>query len=277
MSSVNQTEVNVLLKMPFDNEINGRLYYQARELLAFYDFYNPKSIEKDRFLGALLDVMVKIFAMKYHMNNYRYHESQCIKQIKQKCKANSHESMQADTLLFELEAFMFQMKSALDFTMKLLEALYPKRFKTHTFGDKGDDLIKGLQQFSKDKSAKKGIIDTLIEMIKNDQIAWLNQSIKFRDSLSHYKTHSGYSYRCVKKGKEIKTYPPRIARLTVSSYLQMTYSNCLEFIQDFMCLVIGLKLPGKFGIGIRPATSPPSVGEPLGQYIKWEIGECPQS
>jgi hypothetical protein len=52
--------------------------------------------------------------------------------------------------------------------------------------------------------------------------------------------------------------------------MQMTYSNCLEFIQDFMCLVIGMFLPKTLGVGVRN-TSVSSVGEPLNKYIKYGI------
>jgi hypothetical protein len=145
MDKICKAEFDALLKMPFDLEIMGRLYYQARELLLGYGFdvFKPKTQERDKFVSILLDVMIKISAMKYHLKNYEQHETLCIEQLKAKCGANSHISLQAYELLFELEAFMFQMKSALDFAVKFLEALFPHRFKTKTFGDMGEDLIKG--------------------------------------------------------------------------------------------------------------------------------------
>lgn len=41
MDKIGKAEIDALLKMPFDIEIMGRLYYQARELLLSqgFDFY----------------------------------------------------------------------------------------------------------------------------------------------------------------------------------------------------------------------------------------------
>ena len=145
MDKIGKAEFDALLKMPFDLEIMGRLYYQARELMLShgFDIFKPKEEERDRFISILLDVTIKISAMQYHLKTYEQHEALCIEQMKTKCGADSCISLQAYELLFELEAFMFQMKSALDLAVKFLEALFPHRFKTKTFGDMGEDLIKG--------------------------------------------------------------------------------------------------------------------------------------
>src|SRR4030042_4092505 len=175
MDKISKAELDAFLKMPFDLEIMGRPYYQAGEFLLGYafDVFKPKTQERDKFISILLYVIIKISAMKYHLKNYEQHETLCIEQLKAKCGPNSHISLQAYELLFELEAFMFQMKSALDLAVKFLEVFFPHRFKTKTFGDMGEDLIKGLEKFKKDKKAKKEIVDLIISMIRDDQTSWL--------------------------------------------------------------------------------------------------------
>lgn len=272
MYRLDQAELDALSKMPFDIEIMGRLYWQAKELLLSYgfNFSNPRKKEKDKFISVLLDVTIKITAMQYHMKNYESHETLCIEQLKSECGDNPYISLQAYELLFELEAFMFQMKSALDLSVKFIEALFPNRFKTKTFGDMGEDLIKGLVKFKKDKNAKIQIIDAIISMIKADQNSWLKQAITLRTTLNHFKTIAGYNYQAKKIGEEWEIIVPKIARLNVLTYMKRTYSNCLEFIQDFMCLVIGMFLPKGITVGV----SDPKVsrfGEPLNQYIKFGL------
>jgi hypothetical protein len=271
MDKISKAELDAILKMPFDLEIMGRLYYQARELLLGYGFdvFKPKTEERDKFVSVLLDVIIKISAMKYHLKSYERYEALCIQQLKEKCGQNSHISLQAYELLFELEAFMFQMKSALDLAVKFLEVFFPHRFKTKTFGDLGEDLIKGLEKFKKDKNAKREIVDSIITMIRDDQTSWLKQAIRLRTSLSHFKTIAGYNYQAKKIGDKWKIIVPKIARLNVLTYMETTYFNCLEFIQDFMCLVIGMFLKG-FTVGIRTANVS-SFGEPLNQYIKFGL------
>jgi hypothetical protein len=126
MNKIDKAEFDALLKMPFDLEIMGRLYYQARELLLSrgFDFFSPKKEERNKFIAILLDVTIKISAMQYHLKNYAQHEALCIEQMKSKCGADSYISLQAYELLFELEAFVFQMKSALDLAVKFLGS-YP--------------------------------------------------------------------------------------------------------------------------------------------------------
>jgi hypothetical protein len=273
MDKIDQAEFDAILKMPFDIEIMGRLYYQARELLlnSGFDIFNPKAEEKYKFISILLDVMIKISAMKYHVKNYEDHEAICIEQIKGESSAKSHISIQAYGLLFELEAFMFQMKSVLDLSVKLIGALFPNRFKTKTFGDKGENLIRGLENFRNDKNAKKEIVDSIISMVKDDQNSWLEQAINLRDTLAHFKTIAGYNYQAKKMGDELEIIMPRIAGLNVLLYMKTTYSNCLELIQDFMCLVIGMFLPKGLTVSVRNFNVS-SIGEPLNQYIKFALG-----
>jgi hypothetical protein len=273
MDKIGKAEIDALLKMPFDIEIMGRLYYQARELLLSqgFDFFKPKEEERDKFIAILLDVTIKISAMQYHLKNYEQHEALCIEQIKAKCGADPFISLQAYELLFDLEAFMFQMKSALDLTVKFLEALFPNRFKTKTFGDMGENLIKGLEKFKKDKNAKKEIVDSIISMIRDDQKTWLKQAITLRTSLNHFKTIAGYNYQAKKCGNKWEIIAPRIAGIDVLTYMKTIYSNCLEFIQYFMCLVIGMFLPKPVSVGVRNSNVS-SIGEPLNQYIKFGWG-----
>jgi len=272
MDKINKDEFDALLKIPFDLEILGRLYYQARELLLShgFDVFNPKTEQNNAFISKLLDVMIKISAMKYHMKNYENQEALCIGQIRSECSVNSHISMEAYELLFELESFMFQMKSALDLSVKLIEAFFPNRFKTHTFGDRGEDLIRGLEKFKKDKNAQIEIVDSIISMVRDDQNSWLKQAINLRDTLAHYKTIAGYNYQAKRIGGELEIMIPTIAGQNALSYMQTTYSNCLEFIQDFMCLVIGMFLPKGLAVGVRNMEVS-IVGDPLDQYIKFGL------
>jgi hypothetical protein len=273
MDKIGKTEFDALSKMPFDLEIMGRLYYQAKKLLLShgFDFFNPKVEEHDKFIAVLLDVMIKISAMQYHLKGYEQHEQLCIGQMKAQCRPDGHISLQAYELLFELEAFMFQMKSALDLAVKFLEALFPKRFKTKTFGDMGENLIKGLEKFKGDKNAKTEIVDSIISLIRDDQKAWLKQAITLRTSLNHFKTIAGYNYQAERNSDQWQITVPRIAGIDVLKYMQTIYANCLEFIQDFMCLVIGMFLPGQLTVGIRD-TNTSGIGEPLGQYIRFGWG-----
>jgi hypothetical protein len=251
----------------------GRLYYQAKELLLSqgFDFFKPKEEERNTFIPILLNVMIKISAMQYHLKKYEQQEAFHIEQIKTKVDAERPIAMTAYDLLFELEAFLFQMKSALDLAVKFFKPLFPNRIKTKTFGSMGKNLIKGLEQFKKDKTAKKEIVDSIISMIKDDQKTWLKQAITLRNHLNHNYTIPGYGYQAHKYGNKWDIIGPRIEEIDVLTYMKMIYSNCLEFIQEFMCLVIGMFLPKPVYVGLK-SSNISCIGEPFNQYIKYGWG-----
>ena len=111
-------------------------------------------------------------------------------------------------------------------------------------------------------------------MIRDDQNAWLKQAVTLRTSLNHFKTIAGYNYQAKRNGDEWEIIVPRIARLNVLTYMNRVYSNCLEFIQDFMCLVIGMYLPKGVTVGVKPSYVSGDK-DPIEKYIKfgWSLAE----
>jgi len=272
MNTIEKVEVEALYNMPFDMEICGRLYYQAKELLLSrgFNLFKPNDEVRDKFINTLLDVMIKFTAMKYHLENYEKHELKHIVRLRADCSDNEHIAYKTYELLYELEAFLFQMKSALDLSVKLVAVLFPNRFQTKTFGKKGENLIKGLRSFKEQKDTKTEVVDSIISMIRDDQETWLKQAVNLRDTLSHYKTIAGYHYQAKAIGSEIEIIYPKISGLIAIEYMKFTYSNSLEFVQDFMCLMIELFMPSNLGVS-SILKQHVSVGEPLNQYIKFGI------
>lgn len=267
MNISSHEQVKVLVNMPFDSEINGRIFWQARELLGpEFDIFLKESSQREQFMGVLLDTMVKCRAVQYHMDQFSAGEQGFITHI----ESGGHAIETGHELLFELEAFLFQMKSALDIGVKMLGVLIPNRFQTFTFSDKGDRLIRGLEQFSRDKNAKHGLVAHMIEMLRDDRDAWLQQAISLRDTISHFKTFAEFRYRKVDVNGKATCVSPRIAGLSALDYINRVYKNCLEFLQDFMCLSIGLFLPPGFSVGVR-TNGTCSVGDPLAQYVKFGL------
>jgi len=137
-----------------------------------------------------------------------------------------------------------------------------------TFGNKGKDLIKGLERFKKGNGVKQNTVDSIITMIREDQDTWLSQAVKLRDDIAHYKTFLNYHYTVDQSGDEYLVSAPIIKGMTVLEYMRLVYQNCIEFLQDFMCFVIELYLPPIFCISNPSAIG---VGEPLKKYIKFGL------
>lgn len=250
-----------------DEEIRGHVYAQAMEFSQFLDRLRDAN-KKDKFLLVVFDVMTKLQALKYHLSNYEALERKHVEHIKAEYTSNPDMTESAYDLLFELEAFLFQLKSTLDIAVKILGIMLPNRFKTHTFGNKGEDLIKGLNNYLNDGSARENTVNNLVAMLKEDKDSWLEQTINLRDTISHYKTFSKYKYSVKKLGGKMEVSKPLVSGLEVHEYMQIAYKNCLDFIRDFMSLSVELILPPVFQLG--PVKNP-HVGPPLDKYVKFGL------
>lgn len=258
----------LLLNMPPGVEIGGRFFWQARELLGPNFFLLGKDQKKhDAFTNALLDTMLKCHAMAYHMSNFKEKERRFLEGI----EANGEGIFRSHEMLFELEAFLFQLKSALDIGVKIIGILLPGRFRVQTFGGKGDTLMRGLNQYAHDHSAKQELVKGLQELLANDREAWLEQAINLRDEIGHYRTFADFNYHAVNHVDTRTIRKPRVCGMPPVEYMELVYKNCLEFLQDFICLSIGLALPASFTVGVRSG-GVCSVGEPLAFYIKFGLG-----
>lgn len=253
--------------MPPGFEISGRLFWQAQELLGPNFFLLGKDREKhDAFTNAVLDTMLKCHAMEYHMANFKEKEKRFLEGI----EAGGDGIFRSHEMLFEFEAFLFQLKSALDIGVKIIDILLPGRFSVKTFRNKGEALRNGLNQYERDLSAKIDLVKGLQELLADDREAWLEQAIDLRDQIGHYKTFADFNYHAVNHGNTRTIRKPIVCGMTPAEYMELVYKNCVEFLQDFICLSIGLALPASFTIGTR-SDGACSVGEPLASYIKFGL------
>lgn len=270
-------------------EIDGRIFMQSQLLLPQGD----NSVLSKILPILVFDVSHKLRAMLYHKSNYLKIENSVILQSAEKGEQKAripHE------LFFEFEAFLFQTKSALDITIKILKHLFPETFKVATFENQGLKLISNLEAYKKQipKQLAKKIknaerlnlavkyrtltIDHIIQLLQDDRSSWLCKAIDNRDTVSHYRGSFNLSeYSIEKTGNEINVALPKILDVHAMDFLENTYKNCIEFIQDFICLFIELWLPPMFCIK-QATNSDPTLKIWLesdvaaAKYIKFTLG-----
>lgn len=242
------------------DEIVGRIFLQSKLLMPDGDY--PES---RRFDNIIQDVVHKLYAMYYHKTNYTKIEQTHIEKLGNNIKEPF--PMTGD-MSFEFEAFLFQTKSALDMTVKVLDVLFPGHFRAHTFENKGDKLIKNLEHFKRNSLFRKGekilkdttqlielkenrnnTIDSIAGMLRNEKAAWLEKAINMRDIFAHYNVIKGSNFKVAKKEKgDVIMMLPLMNGLYPPAFMAAVFKNCLEFIQDLLCLVIDLWLPSNFQI-----------------------------
>jgi hypothetical protein len=135
-----------------DDELCGRIYGQAANLSAGELLGEPKP----KFYEHVFAAMHKLAATRYHLDNYARLEREHAQKARRLFKKQPHWREEAFELIFELEAFLLQAKSSLDMLAKLVSVAVGKgTIHVNTYGDAGDKLVKGLEQYRKRKNANQ--------------------------------------------------------------------------------------------------------------------------
>ncbi len=262
----------MITKLWTDEEIGGRLYLQACKLDVQGFLSNA---EKDDFFDKLFSVMHKITAMKYHLDNYQQIEKRLLNKARRLFKKDPNTTIEAFELIFELESFLFQLKSSLDMLVKLLIPIIGKGIVgTQTFGNKGDKLIKGLEKFKSKKDVNVNAIDDLSTLIRDDKDSWLEKVIKIRDHFNHIEGLRFFQFipRKLPNGN-IVPQKPKFQNIQTVPFMKLIYSNNLEFHQDFMCLLLAIRLPtGLFLIEANPQQCQKEFNLKAARFIKFAWG-----
>lgn len=253
-----------------DNEIIGRIYCQFCNL----QIQNYLDVEiKGKIIECLVTLMSKLQTLKYHSERYSKLEDDLFVEAIKTFKENVSGTKISIELVSEIEAFLMQLKSCLDILVKILIPTVGKDYiKTQTFGNKGEDIIKGLTNYKKKKDVNIYAIDELINLIKFDKERWLEGIINFRDTITHYSSLKDYYFRPIKDiNGEAMAIRPTINGIDTKTFLNTLYHNTLEFCQDFISISLLLPLPKIFGLYPSfPAQMNDSFGE-AGQYVKFSL------
>jgi hypothetical protein len=258
-----------------DKEIIGRIYCQFCNLT----FDGQKDNE---FNGAIIDcinsLMSKLQTLKYHSERYSKLEDDLFIEAIKVFKENVSGTKIAIELISEIEAFLMQLKSALDILMKILIPTVGKDFiKTQTFGNKGEEVIKGLTKFKNNKkNVNSRAVDELINLIKYDKEHWLGEIITFRDTVSHYSSLQNYYFKPVVNATgEVSALRPTINGIDTKLFLKSLYENTLGFCQDFISIAMLIPLPAIFGLCPSfPSQMVERYGD-CGQYVKFSLNIFP--
>lgn len=259
----------MIVKMWEDQEIGARIYLQACNL--FVGGLLLKE-QKDRFFTHAFAVMHKLSATKYHLENYRSIEAEQLEEANRQFSKDPSRTREAFELIFELEAFLFQVKSSLDMLVKLLRPILGEHVvKTHTYGNKGEDLIKGLKQYRKKRGVNVEAVNRLIGLAEMHKEGWLQRTVELRDELSHIEGVRNYQYRPMKTSDgRIVAQKPSFKNFETLETLEIIYQSNLIFHQDFMAFSLALLPPAGIVLGPK-AESEVVAGFPpeAAKYIRW--------
>jgi hypothetical protein len=221
------------------------LHY-GHEIVTRFGFQIPKLTDDDRcpvkspqIWERVLPVTHKLAATEYHLKNYLRIENEKMELFGKGDAGNHVEELE---LIFELEAFLVQMKSSLDMLIKIMDSLIGKgRTKTHTFSDSGNQLIKGLTQYKKQKGVNEAAVDALINLTQTAQTEWLGDAIRARDEINHVR---GLTYHYLEWDSEHQIIKKsQYQGGDAYEFMRDIANRNIEFQQDFICHALALCMP----------------------------------
>jgi len=231
-----------IVKLWEDLEVEARIWCQSLALTPGNSDWTPI------FYDALSSVMNKILATKYHAKTIeRVEREERHKGLKvfKNADAPLWESYQ---LVYETEAFFFQVKSCLDMGAVLLRKTVGFGGMPGTYGGSGDKVVLALKNYLRKKEGVNRVaVERLIRLIEEDKRSWIDTSVKIRDQLSHSKSMRGVVFTPVRdsQGRLLDVLAPKLAGRLFSTVAQEIYQNNLEFLQDFISNVVAIKMgPG---------------------------------
>jgi hypothetical protein len=132
----------------------------------------------------------KLYAVKYHLDNYEQAERDKIEEFKKNYKppTGAQQIIEEPRLIYEVEAFLFQVKSCLDVLSRVLEPVFG--FSNCLFGDEGDKVINQLKNNCPANLIPYG--EGIMCLIETSQKEWIVELISMRVQVTHYSDLEGF-------------------------------------------------------------------------------------
>jgi hypothetical protein len=193
------------------------------------------AVEMD-FLDRISNVEHKLYAVKYHLKNYEQAESYMIEEFRKNYKppTGAQETIEEPRLIYEVEGFLFQVKSCLDVLSWVLKPVFG--FIYCSFGDKGDDVINQLKNNCPATLAPYA--NNIMKLIEDAQDVWIVELVTMRDQITHYSNLKGFD--CFVKdpyaggGVASIQYPTMPNKRRALEYCQDIWGRLLSFCEDFL-------------------------------------------
>jgi hypothetical protein len=211
--------------------------------------------ETQNFSRHLLFVGKKMAATWKHLYAYIQIEDSLIDAEKHKPPIENLDIQRisySQDLFLEMDEFLVQLKSTLDYLAKLPRSIIGKNTwpDLRTFGDKGDSVAKALKNNVPTKW--RGQASLLNHWVLKKHKPWLEIAISARDKINHFKDGGidFESYVVIKttvNGEEKVVFPMWAEDLSVRQYMEYTWDNLVSFVEEFTIGFLAMRLKPAYG------------------------------
>lgn len=213
--------------------------------------------EKETFEHLLLLLAKKLAITWTHFNNYSKVEDQLLESVKQAPVIIEEDEVEySQELFFEFDGFLVQLKSTLDYLVKIPAPIVGYNCWTlSTFGDKGNRVIKALTgNIPKQWSAQAKLIE---KNIISHHLGWLKHVVETRDKINH-NVRGGVSFKpfyvakIIENNKEVITQPCWMIGMTIREFMQNIWINLFNLSEEFTVGFLHMKLIAGYNIAHLP-------------------------
>ncbi len=242
--------------------INQRYLSRMTQLATLTDLQHE---ELEQLLNLLLLVSKKLVAVWNHSHRYIEIEDSLMEQAEASVPLDQQLKISySQDLFLEFDEFLVQVKSTLDYLVRIPVPVIGRRWNLQTFGEKGGAVVKALRNNIPDQWKEKGA--WMIETVINPHRPWLEASIYARDMINHCKD-GGFRFEAfivgkfIKDGEEYIHVPQMEDGMTIRTIIEITWLNLLSLVEDFTASFLGFRIRHEFVI-FHGKSEPDSVSSP---------------
>jgi len=186
-------------------------------------------------MSRLADLRHKLYAVGYHLRTILAEIEQRVSEFEENYRAGSgaHLEIENPRLVYETEAFLFQVKSALDILVQVVGRVVPPLSSMHSFRTAN---IAGEEQAGGAviRALRLNGFPNLSDLLEANRSAWIQDLVDMRDTITHYSALRGFHcfieepYR---GGNTVMIHYPTMPRgERVDAYCKRTYAALMELV-----------------------------------------------
>jgi hypothetical protein len=210
----------------------------------FNEISNNKSVAiNPKLLAKLHDCKHKLYAVRYHLETIREEISKRYDEFCKKYSAGSGVSFEQENqiLIYETEAFLFQVKSNLDLIIQTLGFIVPSLRSFQTFAHSGTpgwpEYLTGGNII---KVLKKNSEKDLHDIFEKNRKEWIQDMTIWRDIITHYsKLKNFYCFveEPFRGGDVTIHYPSMPNGEKLDDYCDKIYENLLRLYKEVFKII----------------------------------------
>jgi hypothetical protein len=212
------------------------------QIKSVFSSLGRKTPDNQELKTKIVDCRHKLYAVKYHLTTIQSEIKARVEEFRTNYRANSGTALELENqrLIFETEAFLFQVKSSLDLLTQALGHAIPPLRSFHSFAHKGSGNEKRAGGKVIDTLARTGF-NELSELFEEHRKKWIQNLVAMRDEVTHYSRLKGF--RCFVEEpytghSEVQIhYPTMPCGLRVDRYCQDVYEGLLQLYRSAAGLI----------------------------------------